>query len=73
MGDVVLGQGEAVLPEGRVNDALDVVETHFRRWHDRDATRTRRQQLQADLDRYMAEHPNDPQVIELRKHPKGTP
>jgi hypothetical protein len=28
--------------------------------------------LRADLERYMAEHPNDPEVVDLRTH-RGTP
>jgi RNA polymerase sigma factor (sigma-70 family) len=70
---VVLERGQAALRSGRVKEALDAIEKHAGRWHDRGGLTWKRERLRADLDRYIAEHPNDPQVIELRKPPKGTP
>jgi hypothetical protein len=69
---VVLERGQVALKGGRVKDALDAIEKHARRWHDGGELAPKREELRADLERYMAEHPNDPEVVDLRTH-RGTP
>jgi RNA polymerase sigma factor (sigma-70 family) len=69
----ILAQAEGALAEGRVKEALKGIEDHARRWHGGGALAQTRETLRADVERYMAAHPNEPQVVELRAHPKGTP
>jgi hypothetical protein len=70
---VLLKETEAAIVAHDLTAALDAIEKHARRWPAGGQAPGTREKLLRRIDAYMAAHPNDPEVIKLRPHPKGAP